>query len=70
MIVCPNCGKVLSYNSYFGGYICTNCEWEDISEGTKRNQGVSYVKVSCIRCSKNRKKRFSSQGKLQIKKAF
>ncbi len=28
MKVCPNCGKVVGYNSYFGAYICDNCGWE------------------------------------------
>ncbi|CCY67692.1 unknown [Clostridium sp. CAG:678] len=32
MKVCPNCGKVVSYNSYFGGYICNNCEWINLLE--------------------------------------
>ena len=29
--VCPECGKVLGFNSYFGGYVCDNCKWEDVS---------------------------------------
>lgn len=31
MKVCPKCGNVISFNSYFGGYICDECEWEDAS---------------------------------------
>lgn len=31
MKVCPKCGKIISYNSYFGAYICDNCNWEDCS---------------------------------------
>ena len=23
--ICPKCGKVISFNSYFGGYVCDNC---------------------------------------------
>lgn len=43
MRICPKCGRVLSYNSYFGAYICTDCKWEDASIGIKRNQGKSYA---------------------------
>ncbi len=39
MKICPKCGKVLSYNSYFGGYICVDCNWEDASVGDNRNKG-------------------------------
>lgn len=42
MIVCPKCGKVVSYNSYFGAYICTVCNWEDASKGEKRNRGTAF----------------------------
>ncbi len=40
MIICPKCGKVLAYNSYFGAYICSDCKWEEASNGIKRNKGV------------------------------
>lgn len=43
MKICPNCGKVLSYNSYFGAYICTDCNWEDARLGQKRNMGVQIT---------------------------
>ena len=26
--VCPSCGHVMGWNSYFGRYICSNCGWE------------------------------------------
>ncbi len=29
MKVCPSCGKVIGFNSYFGAYICDDCRWED-----------------------------------------
>lgn len=25
MILCKKCGKLMGYNSYFGGYYCTSC---------------------------------------------
>ncbi len=25
MMICNKCGKLVSYNSYFGGYYCTSC---------------------------------------------
>ncbi len=35
MKVCPKCGKLASYNSYFGAYMCSDCEWFDDSTRTK-----------------------------------
>lgn len=35
MKVCPKCGKVVSYNSYFEAYICKNCNWEYKESQTK-----------------------------------
>ena len=26
--ICPSCGSVTGWNSYFGRYICPNCGWE------------------------------------------
>ena len=26
--VCPICGKVIGFNSYFGTYNCEECGWE------------------------------------------
>ena len=28
LIVCPSCGKVVGWNSYFASYICPVCGWE------------------------------------------
>lgn len=35
MIICKNCGKVVSYNSYFQKYICNNCGWECKEDDTE-----------------------------------
>lgn len=35
MKICPKCGKAVSYNSYFGAYICGNCNWEE-REGSEQ----------------------------------
>lgn len=29
MKVCPKCGKIANYNSYFGAYLCECCDWEE-----------------------------------------
>ena len=39
MKVCPKCGKVVDFNSYFGAYICDECGWEDNSYSRER---ISY----------------------------
>lgn len=35
--VCPNCGNLVFFNSYFGAYICENCSWEDASFAQQRD---------------------------------
>lgn len=56
MKICPKCGKVVSYNSYFGAYICTDCDWEDATIGQKRNMGISGVSYRVVGNSKYLKK--------------
>lgn len=33
-VLCKNCGALVSFNSYFGAYICENCEWEKAANAT------------------------------------
>ena len=40
MKVCPKCGKVAAFNSYFNAYICNYCGWE---ERKKRNVKALYI---------------------------
>ncbi len=65
MKICPKCGKVLSYNSYFGAYICADCKWEDASFGIKRNKG--YYAYSIYTFKKN--KEISARGVIAKSKA-
>ena len=52
MKICPKCGKVISYNSYFGGYICSTCKWEDTSIGKIRNTGSkTYYRLNKTSCA-------------------
>ena len=37
MKICPKCGELVSYNSYFGAYICENCNWEDNTRAKLRD---------------------------------
>ena len=37
MIICPECGELVFFNSYFGAYICPKCSWEDNSYGQRRD---------------------------------
>ncbi len=51
MIICPKCGNVLTYNSYFGGYLCSNCNWENtryyvVKCKQTRRIGYSKIKLS------------------------
>lgn len=45
MKVCPKCGKVVGFNSYFGAYICDDCGWEDDTYNQMRIQ--YYAHRSC-----------------------
>lgn len=46
--ICPKCGSLVYFNSYFGAYICENCEWEDASYAKRRD---SYCAMSEYRVS-------------------
>lgn len=49
MKVCPHCGEIVTYNSYFGAYICNKCGWEPDTEerrdGTARVFGTTTVPI-------------------------
>lgn len=36
MILCPECKSLVSFNLYFGAYICHKCKWRDDSYNEKR----------------------------------
>lgn len=48
MKVCPHCGKVVFYNSYFGAYICDNCGWEYGIAGKMREEGTRICGTSAV----------------------
>lgn len=54
VIVCPECKKLVYFNSYFGAYICQSCGWEDASYAKKRDSYVVAAGVQTVvkmRCS-------------------
>lgn len=48
VIVCPECKKLVYFNSYFGAYICDNCGWEDDSYAKKRDSYVVILEAKTI----------------------
>ena len=34
--LCPDCGWIVNYNSYFGAYMCEKCPWMDDSPRRER----------------------------------
>jgi hypothetical protein len=36
MKACPKCGSLASFNTYFGAYICSGCDWKDDSFNLER----------------------------------
>lgn len=54
VMVCPNCKKLVYFNSYFGAYICESCSWEDASYAKKRDSYVTAAGLQTVvrvRCS-------------------
>lgn len=49
MKICPKCGNIVSYNTYFGAYICGGCNWEDRTAGNKRNKGICTAQYRLVR---------------------
>lgn len=47
MKICKKCAKLVSYNSYFGGYYCTSCGQLEIVHPE------SYPKVSSLSTTKS-----------------
>ena len=45
LITCPGCGKVLSFSSYFGAYICDDCGYERVKNRNLPEVGL-FEKVS------------------------
>lgn len=58
MIVCPKCGELVYFNSYFGAYICEHCSWEDASYAKDRDSFCATF--SALKTFRNR----SSQRKV------
>lgn len=44
MKICPKCGNIVFYNSYFGAYICNSCDWEEkIRDRQVQNKGLKDI---------------------------
>lgn len=43
--ICPKCGRLVYFNSYFGAYICEYCDWEDASYAKKRDSAIIATEV-------------------------
>ena len=53
MKVCPKCGKVVAYNSYFGAYMCSDCDWEERVSGAFRDRWARPVGISTVLVQKS-----------------
>ena len=42
MRICPKCGSLAYFNSYFGEFSCNKCSWKD--DSFKRKRIELYVK--------------------------
>lgn len=46
VVICPKCKNLAYFNSYFGAYICENCNWEDDSYAQERDSCVVVAKAA------------------------
>lgn len=54
MKLCPKCGSIVQYNSYFGAYICAHCYWEDAEMAKVRSLVKNAVSEKCrTKCEEN-----------------
>lgn len=61
MKLCPECGNIVPYNSYFGAYICGNCNWE---KSSRTKQG--YVVTRGISRSEPHSKKYAVSRKTKL----
>jgi ribosomal protein L37AE/L43A len=45
MIACPNCGNLVTFNTYFGAFICNRCKWKNDNYNLDRISGTSVLKT-------------------------
>lgn len=36
IVQCPKCGGIANFDSYFGAFICDECDWKDDTYNQKR----------------------------------
>ena len=54
MIICPKCHELVAFNSYFGAYICKECNWKDDSFRKKRIETEDEKLVKELKDAKDR----------------
>lgn len=43
MKICPECGGIAFYNSYFGAYFCNSCNWKlKVSNKPRQTSGKTF----------------------------
>ena len=52
MKLCPRCGGLATYNSYFGAYICQECYWENNSPSEERTVFFTNLINEIFACKK------------------
>lgn len=45
-IICPKCSNIVSFNTYFGAYMCKNCNWKDDSYNKNRVKIIKPIRES------------------------
>lgn len=58
MKICPKCGNVVFYNSYFGAYMCNTCDWEKRIDRnySKKNSVFAIGTIKKLQCDSKKVK--------------
>lgn len=59
MIICKECGSIASYNSYFGAYICGNCQAKNYPSTETANEKKENTDIRMIERINDMKDRLS-----------
>jgi DNA-directed RNA polymerase subunit M/transcription elongation factor TFIIS len=47
MKACPKCGSLAHFNTYFGAYICSKCDWRDDTFNLERAELNKNIPKEC-----------------------
>lgn len=46
MMICPECGRAIYFNSYFDTYVCHDCGWYEGKKTEKSTTDVDFESIN------------------------